>query len=172
MTFQRGRNARRPAPSRADELPLIEAEQTAPKVRRTKDGRVRDSASAAALAKLPRKSRFTARQIKVDPRFHIHERRRVDWLRRRRQELYELCGYVSHSVGAMLSAASWLYAAADFAAERAAETAKNLLAKSSTITPSSSGRGVRSSLGALSFDARVHDDEASEETQRWTSATR
>lgn len=84
--------------------------------------RVRTTAAARAMAKLPRRSRFVPRALACDPRFVAHNRRRLEWQRKRMAELQTAHGGVSHGVGAMLNAAAWLYAGGEFAAERAAES--------------------------------------------------
>lgn len=85
--------------------------------------RVRTTAAARALAKLPRRSRFLPRKLACDPRFEPHNARRLEWQRKRMAELQASHGHVSHGVGAMLNAAAWLYAGGEFAAELAAESA-------------------------------------------------
>jgi hypothetical protein len=83
--------------------------------------RVRTTAAAQALAKLPRRSRFLPRTLACDARFAPHNRRRLEWQRKRMAELQAAHGGVSHGVGAMLNAAAWLYAGGEFAAELAAQ---------------------------------------------------
>jgi hypothetical protein len=85
--------------------------------------RVRTTEAARALAKLPRRTRYVPRTLALDPRFEPHNRRRLEWQRKRVAELHTAHGHVSHGVGAMVAAAAWLYAGGEFAAERAAETA-------------------------------------------------
>jgi hypothetical protein len=107
----------------ADEQPKAQAAGPDPiATGRDAAGKVRSSAAAKALAKLPRRSRFVPRRIACDPRFEGHNRRRLEWQRKRLAELAAAHGGVSHGVGAMLSAAAWLYAAGECAAEVAAET--------------------------------------------------
>jgi hypothetical protein len=122
MALSREHGALRPVVAPPDEQPSPEPGQAAPLVRRGDRGRVADSASARALAKLPRRDRYVPRAIACDPRFAVHNRRRVEWTRKRRQELHEATGGVSHGVGAMIAAAGWLYAAGEFAAELAAQS--------------------------------------------------
>src|SRR5262245_285604 len=50
-------------------------------------GKVRTSAAARAMARLPRRSRFVPRQLACDPRFEPHNRRRLEWQRARMAEL-------------------------------------------------------------------------------------
>jgi hypothetical protein len=83
--------------------------------------RVRTTAAARAMAKLPRRSRFLPRSLACDARFAPHNRRRLEWQRKRMAELQAAHGHVSHGVGAMVSAAAWLYAGGEFAAELAAK---------------------------------------------------
>ncbi len=122
MTLQRSQGELRPAVAPPDEQPFAEPGVAAPLVRRVSGGRVADSAAARVLAKMPRRGRFVPRHIACDPRFEVHNRRRLDWLRKRRTELATMTGGVSYAVGAMLAAAAWLYAAGEFAAELGAET--------------------------------------------------
>lgn len=105
---------------RHDEAPTVPATVAAAPIARV-GGRVVDSAAAAALARLPRGSAFAPRKFVCDPRFVPHNRRRLAWTRRRRQELAEATGAVSSGVGAYLVSAGWLFAAGEFAAELAAE---------------------------------------------------
>lgn len=105
-------------------------------------GRVRSSAAARALAKLPRRGSVLPRKLACDPRFEPHNKRRLDWLRARRSELFASTGGVSHGVGAMLASAAWLYAGAEFAAELGAEKGDHELFKVSAT---------------LSATARQHD---------------
>ncbi len=105
-----------------DELPAAQAAASDPLATgRDAAGKLRNSAAARALAKLPRRSRFVPRTLACDPRFEPHNRRRLEWQRKRMVELQTAHGGVSHGVGAMLNAAAWLYAAGEFAAELAAE---------------------------------------------------
>ena len=121
MALQRQHEASRPVVAPADEQPFAPAGAAAPLVRRGSGGRVADSAAARALAKLPRRGSFVPRKLACDPRFEPHNRRRLEWLRKRRTELAAMTGAVSHAVGAMLASAAWLYAAGEFAAEMGAE---------------------------------------------------
>src|SRR5580658_8459071 len=117
MALQRTQRELRPGVAPADEQPFAEPGAAAPVVRRGDRGRVADTDAARALARMPRRDRFVPRRIACDPRFEVHNRRRVDWARKRRAELYAMTGGVSHAVGAMISAAAWMYAAGEFAAE-------------------------------------------------------
>lgn len=121
MTLQRSQGALRPAVAPADEQPNVQAAAPAPLIRRAERGKLADSASARALAKLPRRTAFVPRKLACDPRFEPHNRRRLAWLRARRNELANMTGGVSYAVGAMLASAAWLYAAGEFAAELGAE---------------------------------------------------
>jgi hypothetical protein len=86
-------------------------------------GRVRTSEAARALAKLPRRFAFVPRKLACDARFEPHNRRRLDYLKRRRSEVCTAWGHVSHGVGAMLSAEAWLWSAGEMASELGAEKA-------------------------------------------------
>jgi hypothetical protein len=104
-----------------DEQPQAQAVGADPLVAgRDAAKRVRTTAAAKALAALPRRSRFLPRKLACDPRFEAHNRRRLEWQRKRMAELQAAHGFVSHGVGAMLNAAAWLYAGGEFAAELAA----------------------------------------------------
>src|SRR5581483_4719769 len=89
---------------------------------RDSHGKVRSSAAARALARLPRRRDMMPANLACDPRFEPFNRSRQDWLRKRRAEVCASTGACSHGVGAMLNAASWSYAAGEFAAALAAET--------------------------------------------------
>lgn len=118
-----------------DEQPFTPADVAAPLVTRDDRGRVVSSAAARAMAQMPRAGVFLPRDITVAPGFEVHNRRRRRWLRKRRQELHEVTGGVSHGVGAMLASAAWLYAGGEFAAERAAETGNvDLFRTAATLT--------------------------------------
>lgn len=135
-----------------NEQPYAPAGSTAPlRTGRDSAGRVRTAEAARALAKLPRRGAFLPRKVSCDPRFEVHNGRRLDWLRARRGELMDATGGVSHGVGAMLASAAWLYAASEFAAELAAEKGDAELFKTSS---------------GLSATARQHDLAA------WELATR
>ena len=135
MAIRREQGADRPVVLPADEQPFAPAGAAAPLVVRDTRGRLKDSASARAMAKLPRGEAFLPRKIVCDARFDVHNRRRGEWLRRRRAEVAQLTGAVSHGVGAMLSAAAWLYAGGEYAAERAAETLDvDLFKSAATLT--------------------------------------
>lgn len=106
-----------------DEVPSIQTVGAVPQpIERDSHGRFRTSEAARRLAKLPHVQRFVPRNIACDPRFKPYNQRRVDWTKKRRTELYEMSGGVSHGVGAYIVSAGWLFAAGEFAAERAAET--------------------------------------------------
>lgn len=113
--------------------------------------RVRTTAAARAMAKLPRRSRFVPRQLALDPRFKPHNGRRLEWQRKRMAELQASHGGVSHGVGAMLNAAAWLYAGGEFAAELAAESGDVELFKvAATLT----GTARQHELAAWELSAR------------------
>jgi hypothetical protein len=106
----------------ADEQPFSSTAEAVPlDAGRDDRGRITSSATARAMAKLPRRRDLVPRHLACDPRFEAHNRRRLEWLRKRRTELADATGGVSHGVGAMLASAAWLYAAGEFAAEIAAE---------------------------------------------------
>lgn len=128
MTVRKGHGAGAGSPRvevlPADEQPPAQAVGADPLATgRDANKRVRTPAAARAMAKLPRRGRFVPRAIACDPRFEAHNRRRLEWQQRRTAELQTAHGGVSYGVAAMLNAAAWLYAAGEFAAERAAETA-------------------------------------------------
>jgi hypothetical protein len=112
-----------------------------PLVRRNAKGQPATPADAAALARRPRRSAFVPRKLATDPRYEPHNRRRLDYLRRRRDEHYTAWGGVSHGVGAMLASAAWLWSAGEFASELGAEsgdtehfrTASNLYAQAKQL---------------------------------------
>jgi hypothetical protein len=119
-----------------DEQPRAQADGADPlSTGRDDRKRVRTTAAARAMAKLPRRSRFVPRQLACDPRFTPHNGRRLEWQRKRMAELQIAHGGVSHGVGAMLSAAAWLYAGGEFAAELAAESGDlDLFKTAATLT--------------------------------------
>ncbi len=105
-----------------DEQPFASADLALPlEGGRDRSGRIRTAAAASAMAKLPRRGAFLPRKLACDPRFEVHNRRRLEWLRARRLELAAATGGVSHGVGAILAAAAWQHAAGELAAELAAE---------------------------------------------------
>lgn len=107
----------------ADEQPKAQAAGPDPiSSGRDSLGKIRSSDAARAMAKLPRRSRFMPRKLACDPRFAPHNARRLEWQRKRLAELATAHGHADHSVGAMVNAAGWGYAAGEFAAELAAET--------------------------------------------------
>lgn len=157
MTSQRSQGATRHYVSPPDEQPFAPAGAAGPLVVRDDRGRITDSASARAMAKLPRGGAFLPREVVCDPRFAPHNRRRLAWLRRRRLEIAQMTGGVSHGVGAMLAAAAWLYAGGEYACERAAE--------------SGDVDGFRSAA-AMTSTARTHDFGAWELAVREADARR
>lgn len=122
MSSQRSQDATRHYVSPPDEQPHVPAGAAAPLVARDSAGRVIDSDAARKLAQRPRRKRYLPREIACAPDFEPHNRRRVEWTRRRMRELTDLTGEVSHAVGAMIACAGWLYAGGEYAAERAART--------------------------------------------------
>jgi hypothetical protein len=106
-----------------DEQPTPQAGEAAPlRTDRDTAGRVRTTAAARAMAKLPRRRAFVPRKLATDPRFDPHNRRRLEYLRRRRAEVATAWGGLSHGVAAMLAAEAWQWAAAEYANELGAET--------------------------------------------------
>jgi hypothetical protein len=84
--------------------------------------RIRTTAAARAMAKLPRRSRFMTRELACHEGFEPHNRRRLEWQKARLNELARAHGgSVSRGVGAIVASAAWLYAAGEFAAELAAK---------------------------------------------------
>jgi len=151
MSLRREHGASRPVVLPGDEQPFAPAGVSVPLVQRNAGGRLIDSAAARALAKMPRRGRFVPRHIACDPRFEVHNRRRLEWARKRRAELHAMTGGVSYAVGAMVASAAWLYAAGEFAAELAAGSGDVDLFKSAAT---------------LTATARTHDMGA------WELATR
>jgi hypothetical protein len=106
-----------------DEQQRAPADRAEPlKTGRDERMRVRTTEAARALAKLPRRQTFVPRKLATDPRFEPHNRRRLEYLKRRRAELTDTWGGVSHGVGALLASEAWLWAAGEFASELGAET--------------------------------------------------
>jgi len=120
--LERQHQALRPAVAPIDEQPWLEVAEPAPLVERLPSGRLASATAARALARRPRRTKFLPRNVACDPRFAVHNQRRLEWLKKRRTELFEMTGGLSHAVQAMLNAAAWLYAGGDFASELAAET--------------------------------------------------
>jgi hypothetical protein len=87
MALSREHTARRPVVLPPNEQPFAPAGVAAPLVRRSRGGRVADSAAASALARMPRRAAFVPRKLACDPRFEPHNRRRLEWLRKRRTKL-------------------------------------------------------------------------------------
>lgn len=85
-------------------------------------GRVRTTEAAKALASLPRRQAFIPRKLACDARYNVHNTRRLDYLKRRRGEVFTSWGHVSHGVGAMLAAEAWMWSGGEFASELGAET--------------------------------------------------
>lgn len=85
-------------------------------------GRVRSSDAARALASLPRRGRYLPREIVCAEDFKPYDGRRADYIEGRRSELTRAWGALSRGVCAMLYAESWLWAGAEYAAEKGART--------------------------------------------------
>lgn len=135
-----------------DEQPYAEAGEAAPLATgRDAAGKIRSSAAARAMARLPRRGAFLPRKLTCDPRFEVHNRRRLEWLRARRTELMNATGGVSHGVGAMLAAAAWCHAAGEFCAELGAETGNVELFKASANL---TGTGRQHDLAAWELAVR------------------
>ena len=105
-----------------DEQPFPPAGGAAPLVTRNAKGHPVSSAAASAMAKLPRRTAYVPRKLATDPRYEPHNRRRLDYLRRRRVEVFTAWGHLSHGVFAMLASEAWLWSAGEFASELGAET--------------------------------------------------
>lgn len=107
----------------ADKQPWPEAEVTA-RLDEGRDakGRVLSSETASAMGKLPRRSRYLQRKFEIGEEFKPHNTARIEWIKRRVQDMYHAHGYVSHGVGGMLNSAGWAYAAAECLYERFAKT--------------------------------------------------
>jgi hypothetical protein len=134
-----------------DEQPHAAAQADPLTTDRDAAGRVTTTDAARALARLPRRSKVLPRKLALDPRFEPHNRRRLEWQRKRMAELAGAHGGVSHGVGAMLNAAAWLYAGGEFAAELAAETADLDLFK---VAASLTGTARQHELAAWELSAR------------------
>jgi hypothetical protein len=156
-----GRGSPRVEVSPPNEQPYAVAGGAAPlRTGRDAAGKVRTSAAAKALASLPRRGAFLPRKLACDPRFEPHNRRRLDWLRARRNELAASHGGVSHGVGAMLASAAWLYAAGEFCSELAAESADvDLFKAAATLTSTARQHDLAAwELGAREAQARPRPD--------------
>jgi hypothetical protein len=107
----------------ADEQPQAQAVGADPLATgRDERKRIRTTAAARAMAKLPRRSRFMTRELACHEGFEPHNRRRLEWQKARLNELARAHGgSVSRGVGAIVASAAWLYAAGEFAAELAAK---------------------------------------------------
>lgn len=106
-----------------DEQRTPPAERPEPLVKgRDSAGKVRTSEAARALASLPRRQTYVPRKLACDPRFEVHNRRRIEYTKRRRSEIHNAWGGVSHGVGALLVAESWMWAGGEFASELGCET--------------------------------------------------
>lgn len=89
---------------------------------RSPGGQVRTTEAARALASLPRRQAFVPRSLACDPRYDVHNGRRLVYLKRRRAEVFNAWGHVSHGVGAMLAAEAWMWSAGEFSSELGAES--------------------------------------------------
>ena len=135
MTLEHRPRGAYPTVAPPDEQPYAAPGAAAPLVPRDDRGRVAGPDAARALARMPRRSAFVPRKLACDPGFEVHNRRRLEWTRKRRQELHGMTGCVSYAVGAMVVAAGWLYAAGEYAAERAAATGDvDLFKSAATLT--------------------------------------
>lgn len=85
-------------------------------------GRLVSSATASAMAKLPRRSHYLKRQFQIGEEFKPHNAARIEWVKRRLQDMHNAHGHVSHGVGGMLNSAGWAYATAECLYERFART--------------------------------------------------
>lgn len=140
-----------------DEQPWPQAVGAAPLATgRDAAGRITSTATARALAQLPRRSKFIPKKLACDPRFEPHNARRLEWQRKRMAELAAAHGGVSHGVGAMVNAAAWLYAGGEFAAELAAETGElDLFKTAATLTSTARQNDLAAwELGAREATAR------------------
>lgn len=84
--------------------------------------RVTTREAAAALARLPRRSRMVPAKVASCPEFKRYDEDRQRWLAGRTAEIQQAHGGVSRGVGARLNAAAWAYAAGQFANEKGAQT--------------------------------------------------
>lgn len=106
-----------------DEQPRPEAGRADPLVTgRDELKRVRTTAAAQALARLPRRGRYLPRAIACAEDFKPYEGRRAAYIDGRRSELHAAWGALSRGVCAMLYAESWLWAGTEYAAEKGART--------------------------------------------------
>jgi hypothetical protein len=121
MPVQRSHDKLYPLPPVAGEMPSAPEGAAVPLPDRDAHGRIRSSAAARALARLPRRRDMLPAGLVLDSRFKPFNRSRLEWLRKRRAEVCTATGGCSHGVGAMLNAAAWSYAAGEFAAMLAAE---------------------------------------------------
>ena len=113
----------RPLPrARKQTLPhALPADQSPLTIGRDKGGVIRSSEAARALASL-RKPKTVPLGIALHPDFEKHDKHRLAWQSRRLNELAQAHGWVSAAVGALVNAAAWHHAAAEFANERGAKT--------------------------------------------------
>lgn len=143
----------------ADELPSAKGGLAVPLPERDDRGRVRSPAAARALAKLPRRRDMVPAGFATDPRFEQFAKWRRVWLRNRRAEVCAVTGGCSHGVGAMLNAASWAYASAEFASFVAAETG-NVDVFKTAASLQTSARGH----DAMAWELAVKEGEARKRT--------
>lgn len=119
-----------------DEQPAPPAEVADPLAQgRDRRGRVRTREAATALARLPRRRDVLPAEIACAPDFEPHYRRRLELRERRRAELLVVGrGAISVGVLARLNHATWLFAAAEYAAVKAAREGRlELLATSAQL---------------------------------------
>lgn len=134
---------------------------------RDKRGRVTTPEAARALAKLPRRRDHLPTSIACHPDFEVHYRRRLEWRDRRRAELVLVGrGHLSHGVGARLNVAAWLYAGAEFAAERAAKTADLTLLSTAADLGAKADRLDWSAYHLTVREAQLRDANLSPEEKR------
>src|SRR5581483_5149490 len=125
MTMRRQQGAKRPAVPESSELGAVEAEPL--QIERAERGKVRDSASARALAKLPRATRTMCRKVMTSEQFAVHNRNRIAYVRATARSLAMKLGDVPPHAAAMVEGAGWCLAFANLLAERgAAVSAPNL----------------------------------------------
>jgi hypothetical protein len=161
MPVRRSHDRLYPEPPAANELPSPVAGAAVPLAEgRDAQGRIRSTATAKALASLPRRREMVPATLACDPRFAAYDRSRREWLRKRRSEVCSATGGVSHGVGAMLNAAAWSYAAAEFAAALAAETGNVDLFKASASLATTARGHDRMAWELASIEGATRHDES------------
>lgn len=88
-----------------------------PELARDGHGKIRSTEAARALASLRRPKLVPIKYTFLD-RFVPHNARRLEWQQQRLEELTRLFGEVSVGVAALIGAAGWHHAAAEFAHEQ------------------------------------------------------